>query len=439
MAIRLLLFWGVSLGLLAGCGRKVEVREVSEVTPASGQVPDDVPPVNVAETDWPWWRGSSQIGLAGDQQIPTEWGAQTNVLWKTDVPGRGHASPTVVGDRVFLATADEEKQTQSVLAYDRATGAELWRKEVHSGKLPEKGHPKASFASSTIAGDGERVFAVFLNDGQLRATALDPDGKVVWQEALGHFAPKFGYAASPAIYKSLVIFAGDNEGGGYLAALNRATGELVWRVKRPNDASFSTPVIARIDGRDLLVIAGCQQVMAYDPTNGEKIWAVDGTAGTAVGTAVWEGNRVVASGGYPEEDTVCVDASSGEALWHVRDHVYVPSLLVHDGYVYAVDDKGIGFCWSLEDGQEQWKKRIGGNFSSSPVLAGKNILITDEAGTTVVFEANPNAFKLVSKNKLGDEAFASPVVVGDRIYLRTAHRDGGRQEVLYCIGKSKPL
>jgi outer membrane protein assembly factor BamB len=134
-----------------------------------------------------------------------------------------------------------------------------------------------------------------------------------------------------------------------------------------------------------------------------------------------------------------VNASTGETVWHVRDHVYVPSLLVHEGYVYAVDDGGVGFCWNLEDGKEQWRQRIGGKFSSSPVLVGKNIFITDETGTTVVFEANPKSFKLVSKNQLGDEAFASPVVVGDRIYLRTAHHDGGRQEVLYCLGFSESI
>lgn len=437
MAIRLLLLWGISLGFLAGC--EPEVQEVSEVTASPEDLPQDVPPVNVEETDWPWWRGNSRIGLAGDQQIPTEWGPTTNILWKTAVPGRGHASPTVVGDRIFLATADEDQQTQSVLAYDRATGNPLWTKEVHSGKLPDKGHQKSTHASATLASDGERVFAVFLNGEHLHATALDFEGEIVWQEILGSFHPKFGYAASPAIYKSLVIFAADNEGGGYLTALNRATGELVWRIKRPTAASFSTPVVAEIDGKDLLVIAGCKQVAAYDPATGIQLWSVDGTAGTAVGSVIWEGNKVIASGGYPERDTVCVNASTGEAVWHVRDHVYVPSLLIHEGYVYAVNDKGIGFCWSLADGQEQWKQRIGGNFSSSPVLVGENILITDEGGTTVVFAANPDSFKLVSKNKLGDETFASPVVVGDRLYIRTAHRDGGRQEVLYCIGEFEDL
>ena len=109
MAIRLLVLWGISLGLLAGCG-----PEVQEVKPASGDLPQDVPPINLSETDWPWWRGSSRIGIAGDQRIPTEWGTTTHVLWKSEIPGRGHASPTVVGDGIYLATADEDQQTQSV-------------------------------------------------------------------------------------------------------------------------------------------------------------------------------------------------------------------------------------------------------------------------------------------------------------------------------------
>jgi hypothetical protein len=131
-----------------------------------------------AATDWPWWRGRNRDGIASaDQQPPLHWSATENVLWKIPVPGRGHASPTVVGSRIFLATADEKQEVQSVLCYDRATGRELWKVDVHTGGFDRRGHQKSSQASATVACDGQRVFANFLHDGAIYTTALDLDGR----------------------------------------------------------------------------------------------------------------------------------------------------------------------------------------------------------------------------------------------------------------------
>lgn len=439
MSIRYILLLG--LLLVTGCNRGVEVQEVTEVTASEDSLPENVPAISVTENDWPWWRGTSQTGIVSGQDIPSEWGPDTNIVWKTNIPGRGHASPTIVGHYIFLATADEKVETQSVLALDRNTGKKVWEKELHSGGLTGKEgmHFKSSHASSTIASDGERLFAIFLNNDQLHATALDLQGEIVWQETIGAFSPKFGYAPSPILYESLVIFAADNWGGGYISGLNRLTGELVWRIKRPATSTYSTPVIVERDDQDLMVISGCEKVAAFNPLTGEEIWSTPGTAEATVGTTIWEGNNIVASGGYPGKNTLCINADTGEEIWHVKDHVYVPSMAVKDGFIYCIDDDGIAFCWNLDDGNEQWKKRIGGNFSSSPVIVDNKVMITNEEGTTVVFEANPEKFTLISKNTLGEEAFASPVVIGNHIYLRHADRGGNRQETLYCIGKTEEL
>src|SRR5262249_37574226 len=133
--------------------------------------------VQIDANDWPWWRGPSRNGIAAKQKVPIEWSETKNVVWKTPVPGRGHASPIVVGARIFLETADEKGKTQSVLCYDRATGTELWRKELHKDGFDGRWHGKNTRASSTLASDGERVFAVFYNEGAVWATALDFDGK----------------------------------------------------------------------------------------------------------------------------------------------------------------------------------------------------------------------------------------------------------------------
>ncbi|HEY2909186.1 MAG TPA: PQQ-binding-like beta-propeller repeat protein, partial [Gemmataceae bacterium] len=172
-------------------------------------------------TDWPWWRGPQRDGIASaDQQPPLRWSETENVLWKAAVPGRGHGAPTVVGDRVYLCGADD---SQWLLCFDRKTGKELWRHEAHRGGVVPAGRPnaKASYASCTPACDGQRIFANFLNAGAVYATALDLDGKRLWQTKVADYSLHQGFGASPAIYRSLVIVSSDNKGGGVVAGLDR--------------------------------------------------------------------------------------------------------------------------------------------------------------------------------------------------------------------------
>lgn len=178
--------------------------------------------------DWPCWRGLNHDGIAhADQKPPTQWSETENVLWKAAVPGRGHGSPIVVGNRVFLTAADD---SQWLLCFDRTTGAELWRHEVHRGNVVPKGNPnaKASFASCTPACDGERVIVNFLNANAVFATAVNLDGKRQWQTKVADYALHQGFGASPAIYKHLTIVSADNKGSGVIAGLERTTGKIVW-------------------------------------------------------------------------------------------------------------------------------------------------------------------------------------------------------------------
>ncbi|MGE3809202.1 MAG: PQQ-binding-like beta-propeller repeat protein, partial [Gemmataceae bacterium] len=186
--------------------------------------------LRIGPDDWPWWRGPNRNAVARVQKVPTTWSETKNIVWKAAVPGRGHGSPIVVGSRVFLESADEQKQTQFVLCYDRATGKQLWQKQLHAGGFDGRFHKKNTRASSTLACDGERVFAPFYNAGALWLTALDLEGKQLWQKKLGNFVSHWGYSASPCLYQSLVIVAGDHkgEGGGYLVALDRQSGAEKW-------------------------------------------------------------------------------------------------------------------------------------------------------------------------------------------------------------------
>ena len=331
-------------------------------------------------------------------------------LWKVDVPGRGHSSPVVVGDLVVLTTADDENESQSVLAFDRGTGKPRWRAQVHSGGFAKKIHKKNTHATPTVASDGRRIFATFCNNDAIHVTALNMEGITVWQRKVGAFDPKlyeFGYAPSPLLYGKTVIVLSDFEKG-FLAALKTTDGTDLWRTPREsNHVSYSSPIIGNIAGRDQILLSGREKVTSYDAKSGKLLWSVPGTTNATCGTMIWEGDLVFASGGYPKKETIAVRADgSNEVVWRNSQKCYEQSMLVRDGYIYAVNDNGIAYCWRAKDGKEMWKERLQGPVSASPTLVDGKIYATNERGTTFVFEVNPERYVAVAKNQLGDDAFA---------------------------------
>lgn len=402
---------------------------------------DTKPQIGVASTDWAWWRGPTRDGIAEPGQTPPQqWDSEKNILWKSPVPGRGYASPTVVGDRIFLATADEAAQTQSVLCYDRKTGAQRWETVVHKGGFESEGrqgHVRASKASSTAACDGERVFITFINDNAVYLTALNLDGGQLWQEKVSDFVMHQGYAASPALYGPLVIAASDNKGGGAISAYDRVTGKLAWTQKRPELPNYTSPIIQNVAGRDQVLLMGCDRIASYDPLTGNVNWDMEGATTECVTSLVSDGQYVVTSGGYPSKHISVVRGDgSCETVWRNETMVYVPSMLVHEGHLYAITDSGEALCYELATGTQKWEERLHAKFAASPVLVGENIYATSDDGATYIFKANPNAFEAVAENKLqADEVQATPAICGGQIYLRLAAGKGDeRQELLYCIG-----
>ena len=402
----------------------------------AGDVDDKI---TVKPNDWPWWRGPNRNGIAADQDIPLEWSETKNVLWKVNIPGRGHASATIVGDQAFLPTADHDRNLQLILCFDRNTGDKIWEQVVHSGGITKKGNKKASQASSSIACDGRRLYACFLSHAAIHTTALDLAGKILWQEKVSDYVVHQGYASSPALYRDLVIVSSDNKGksGGKIAAFHRTTGKLAWSHSRPSTPNYASPSILHASGRDQVVFTGCDLVTSFDPGSGDKLWEIKGATTECVTTTVTDGTHIYTSGGYPKNHVSAVRADgSGKLVWENKSRVYVPSMLVHKSHLYMMLDAGVAACCNSSNGEELWKKRIGGTFSSSPIVVNGNILVTDEAGTTSIFKATPDAFQMVGQNKLGDEVFATPAICGGRIFTRVAfHRDGKRQEVLFCLGK----
>ncbi|MBM3847259.1 MAG: serine/threonine protein kinase, partial [Verrucomicrobia bacterium] len=267
--------------------------------------------------DWPNWRGPTRDGIAAArQEAPIHWSESSNIVWKAAIPGKGHGSPTVVGNRIYLATADPTHRSQSVLCLDRQTGRRVWQRAVHAeGGDPGK-HANSSAASSTVACDGERLYISFLNQGAVHTSALDLDGKVLWQTKVSDFVVHQGYAASPVLHESLVLVSADNRGGGVVAGLDRQTGRKVWSESRPKLPNYTTPAVIQAAGRTQMVLAGCNLLTSLDPLTGKKLWEVAGSTEECVVTMVTDGTRVFASGGYPRNHTVAIQADgSGTVAW----------------------------------------------------------------------------------------------------------------------------
>lgn len=389
--------------------------------------------------DWPWWRGPTRNGIAdANQNPPLHWNEKDNVLWKSPIPGRGHGSPIVSGNRVFIAAAEPGSEIQSLLCFDRQTGKQLWKKEVHQGGFEKKGNAKSTLASSTPACDGERVFINFLHSGAVYLTALSYQGEQLWQTKVSDYVLHQGYGSSPTIFKSLVIVAVDTKGGGALAGLDRATGKIVWMNKRPLLPNYPSPILLEAAGREQLFMTGCDLVSSFDPLSGKKLWEIAGATTECVTSIVTDGRLVFTSGGYPRQHVSAVQADgSGKLVWENKARVYVPSMIVRDGYLYAImDGAGMAVCWACDSGKEMWKARLGGTFSASLVLVGANLYAVNEDGKAFIFKASPKEFELIAQNKLGDEVMASPAICGSHIFMRIADKsDGQRQEWLYCLGK----
>jgi hypothetical protein len=410
----------------SACSTPVEEIKADADAAASG-----LPPVEVAANDWPWWRGPGRDGHAAGAVPPTVWTETENVLWRADIPGRGHATPCVWGERVFVATADEGENTCSLLALDRRSGEQLWEQELHrDGHMGL--HKKNSHASASPACDGSRVFTTFLHNGGLWVSAVILEGQLDWQSQAGPFQPRHGYGASPVIHNSLVIVSGDNDGSSYLAALDRRTGDIVWRTRRGAGGSYASPVVAAVAGRDQLLLSGQDAVTSYDPNTGEVLWTCDGPAEVTANTLAWRDDLVFASGGYPERGVMCIradgsgDVRSTHVVWRKDVKAYVPSMLVIDDRLLVTRDDGILACYRATSGESLWTKRLGGGFSASPTIVNGVAFLPNEAGKVFVFRPG-EAYEAIAENDLGDGGMASPVIVAGQLLLRTDHR-------LYCIG-----
>jgi outer membrane protein assembly factor BamB len=428
---------GLILGtlLLAGLGAYAHVSRhaVSVVAPPSADRTARQLGPSLDAPDWPCWRGPLGTGHGLTARPPQKWSESDGVKWKVALPGCGHGSPIVCGDRVLLATADEANQSISMLAIRRGDGSPLWTTAVQHGGLMAK-HEKNSHASATPACDGRCAFLPFIAEDSLWLVAVNLDGSQAWRARVGPFHSQWGYGSSPVYWRGLVIVAGDNKGSrladlaattSYLAALDAQTGEVVWRVRRPREHSYGTPIVGEIAGRSQLLLGGHESVRSYDPATGEELWWCTWPVGRMAGTIAFDTERIFASGTFPSQEVVCVradghgDVTDTHVVWRQRRGAAdVPSPLLIDGRLLLIGDHGVVTCLAADTGRSVWQQRLSGAFWASPVAANGLVYAVNEDGRTHVIRVG-KTFESVAENQLDGVVHASPALAGNELYLRT--------------------
>lgn len=410
--------------------------------------------------DWANFRGPEGTGVAPTSNPPTQWSEEKNVRWKVPNPGFSHASPIVVGDRVYLmsaidtgaeaaSTALEEYDARSqpfptsihrfrVLALNREDGSIAWDTVVKETVPHEGGHRSGSPVSSSPVTDGEHIYANFGSHGLY---CLGLDGKIEWTVDLGMMRTRYQYGegSSPTVYGDKLIVNCDQEGDSFIATFDKNTGEELWRSARDEATTWGTPVVAAVGGRPQIVINGFRASRGYDLQEGELLWSLPGLTELCIPTPIHSDGVVYLMTGYPESalQVVRLAGSKGDltgsenVLWsHRRNTSYVSSPVLHGDYLYFIRlVNGVLSCLDARTGDVQYEaERLGvRTVISSLVAAADRLYVTSQAGVTKVIKMGP-AFEELASNELADRFNASPAIAGDEIYLR------GR-EFLYCIAE----
>ncbi len=394
--------------------------------------------VNFAKAEnWPAWRGPRGDGTSIEKNIPKNW-EPNNAVWKTQLPGKGHASAIVWGDRIFTVTASAETQERILLCLERSSGKILWQQTVVKGPL-EKIHKENSYASGTPATDGERVYTAFRAGDDIFVSAHDfKSGKQIWQVKAGTHEGEWGFSNEPVLFKGKVILDGDGKGDSFLIALNCKDGKTIWRNERTNKGiSYSAPLIGQMAGRMQLIQCGDRSVTSFDPDSGKELWKVDGPSDEIVTTPVYseKAGLVFVSSSWPKQVLLAIrpDGSGNVTNTHVvwsdsRGAPYVPSLIAAGDYLLSVNNSGVGFCYEAATGKVFWQEKLGRHHASPVLIDGLAYFINDDGVVNVI---RPGAqFERVAQYSLGEQCYSSPAISDGQVFIRGFKH-------LFCFGQGK--
>jgi outer membrane protein assembly factor BamB len=389
--------------------------------------------------NWPRFRGPNGDGISASKNIPVQWSERDGVIWKTELPGVGHSSPVIWGDRLFVQSATA---TERMLVCIRVSdGKELWTHKEPGTKAHI--NDKNSWASSTPATDGKQVYALFWDGGAIALHAFDFDGKPLWKRDLGGFKSQHGFGMSPMICEGRVIVVNDQDGSAAILAFDARDGKPLWKTPRGwYRACYSTPfLLERPTLATELVVGSTMGLSGYDPRTGKELWKWDwkfqGMPLRTVASPVYSQGIVLfnSGDGNGPRNTVAVriEGAGKETktalVWqNKKDFPYVPCLVVSGEYVFSVTDNGIAGCHELTTGNEVWRERLDCSVTASPILIDGKIYAISDQGEVYVFEA-VSKFKLLGRSPVGEPVTASPAVADDRLFVR-----GDKH--LVCIGKT---
>lgn len=396
--------------------------------------------------DWPAFRGPSGSGIAPERQAPLEWGPDENITWRATLPGPANSSPIVCRGRVFVTAAMDDGAKRGLYCYDAASGDELWSQivEFAGEELTHKTNP---YCGSTPATDGERIFVWHGTPGLF---CYDFDGNELWSRELGKLRHIWGYGSSPVLYEDTVLLHFGPGSRTFLAAYDVASGETRWRIDikggqvgDTEDASgrplwigsWSTPTLTNVNGQDQILLSLPGYVQAFNPKDGALLWSCSGMSELAYTSVLADGEIGVAMSGYHGPAMGFRLGGSGDMtgenrLWHdtSRQPQRIGSGVLLDGHVYMVNENGVVQCIEALTGNELWKDRLPGvSIWASPIAVGDRIYVTDQDGSTFVFAARADRLELLAANRIGESSNSTLALADGKLYLRTS-------KSLLCLG-----
>ncbi len=424
----------------------------------------------ISAGDWPQFRGWRARGVVDGQDLPDSWDADAfaNIRWKTPIPGLGHSSPILAGNRIFLVTAigndanpslrvglygdirpvdDEGPQSWQLYCLNKQTGQIDWIRQLHYGEPAIKRHTKASHANSTPATDGKHVVAFLGSEG---LHCFDVCGNRLWKKDLGRLdsgyymarSAQWGFGSSPIIYQDLVFVQCDVQKNSFVAAFEIDTGDEIWRTKRTDVPTWGTPTVHEGE-HDQLIVNGCSHSGGYDPRTGREIWQLGWGGDIPVPTPIVSHGLIILSSAHgllsplravrtSAHGTVPPMAGSQKQLaWSKpRDGIYMQTPLVYEDLLYACRDNGVLSCYDVETGERIYRKRLGGGgFTASPVAADGRLYFTSEDGVIYVVRAGKE-YELLAENAMGEVCMATPAISDQMLIVRG-------QNSIYAVGKPR--
>lgn len=420
-------------------------------------------------SNWSAWRGSDGTGISNETNLPTEWSPEKNIRWKAAIPGRGHSSPIVWENKIFLttdvegevvpgakavphklegqdfvhpdATGANRKHTFKTLCLDRATGKVLWEQTSYEGTVYDDRHRKGSYAAPTPATDGKFLYVWFGGEGD-GLYCYDLNGKLQWKTPVGKIASVgMGPGTSPVIADNTIVLQCDEDEGqkSFIVGVDKKTGKEAWRQPRKVQSSWATPMVVKTGAQTEVITSGFEWVVSYDPKTGKELWKIKGPQGNAVPSPLSGHGLAFVYAGFPVKKTLAIKlGGSGElteanlAWSYEKGTAYVPSSILYGENLYLMTDRGILTCLDAKTGKllyEGGRIPVPATFTSSPVAFDGKILLTSEDGDTYIIKAGPK-HEVLATNSIGEPVYASPAISDGMIFIRG-------EKSLFAIGNGK--